>query len=104
MRLAVVLLVASLVFMAVAFVGYALILWDAFKTDLNQGFLCLCVPFYFLYYGLARSHHPRRKLILAVVVGAYCIATPLQYFAQRVEPPGEGSTEAGAEEPADSAS
>ena len=83
MRLPVVLLSISYVLMAVALVGYAIILWDAFKADLCQGYLCLCVPLYFLYYAFARSKHPRRRLVLLVVVAAYCIATPLQYVAYR---------------------
>jgi hypothetical protein len=71
----------SYVFMVVSFVGYVIILWDAFMTDVSQGYLCLCVPFYFLYYAFARSRHPRRRLLLVLVVGSYCIAMPLQYLA-----------------------
>ena len=81
MRLDAVLVSISYALMAVAFIGYAIILWDAFMTDLSQGYLCLCVPFYFLYYAFARSRHPRRRLLLVLVVGSYCIAMPLQYLA-----------------------
>jgi hypothetical protein len=81
MSLAVVLTGTSYVFMAAAFVGYALILWDAFNRDACQGFMCLCIPFYFLYYAFARSAHPRRRLLLVLVLGGYGIAFPLQHLA-----------------------
>ena len=77
------LLLVSLAFMAVALAGYALILVDAFRTDASQGLLCLFFPFYFLYFALARSRHPRRRVLVAVVVGAYLVAAPALYLAQR---------------------
>ena len=48
----------------VALVCSIIILIHAFKASVGQGFLCLCIPFYILYYAFARFEHPKKNLIL----------------------------------------
>ena len=57
-------------------VGYALylvclvcsiiILIHAFKESVAQGLLCLCIPFYILFYAFAKFQHPQKTLIIAL--------------------------------------
>ena len=49
----------------VALVCSIIILIHAFKASLGQGFLCLCIPFYILYYAFARFEHPKKNVIIA---------------------------------------
>lgn len=63
----------------VAFVCGIIILISAFQEDVIQGVLCLCVPFYALYYAIVRFQHEKKMLILggwlgATVLGAICMA------------------------------
>ncbi len=51
-----------------------LILIHAFKASVGQGFLCLCIPFYVLYYAFARFEHEKKNLIIAVWLGAGILA------------------------------
>ena len=46
-----------------------IILIAAFQEDITQGLLCFCVPFYGLYYGVARFEHEYKTVILAVWLG-----------------------------------
>ena len=51
----------------VSLVCAIIILIDAFtKGGALQGILCLCVPFYILYYAFAKFEHPKKQLIIAV--------------------------------------
>lgn len=50
----------------VGFVCALIILIHAFKASVGQGFLCLCIPFYILYYAFARFDHPKKNLIITV--------------------------------------
>jgi translocator protein len=50
-----------------------IILIHAFKASVGQGLLCLCIPFYVLYYAFARFEHPKKNLILAVWLGSFII-------------------------------
>ena len=54
-----------------------LILIHAFKASVGQGFLCLCIPFYILYYAFARFQHEKKNLIIAVWLGAGILAAIL---------------------------
>lgn len=49
----------------VSFVISIIILIHAFQTSVGQGFLCLCIPFYVLYYAFARFQHPKKNVLLA---------------------------------------
>jgi len=50
----------------VALVCSIIILIHAFKASVGQGLLCLCIPFYILYYAFARFEHEKKNLILIV--------------------------------------
>lgn len=50
----------------VALVCSIIILIHAFKASIGQGLLCLCIPFYILYYAFARFQHEKKNLILIV--------------------------------------
>lgn len=49
----------------VSFVISIMILIHAFQASVGQGLLCLCIPFYILYYAFARYQHPKKNLLLA---------------------------------------
>lgn len=51
-----------------------IILIHAFKASVGQGFLCLCIPFYILYYAFARFEHEKKNLILGVWLGAWVLS------------------------------
>ena len=63
-----------------AFAAAIIILIDAFKASTGQGFLCLCIPFYILYYGFARFQHEKKNLILGVLIGSW-VLTMILYGA-----------------------
>ncbi|MBI2897637.1 MAG: hypothetical protein HYY06_29025 [Deltaproteobacteria bacterium] len=58
----------------VAAVFGIILLINAFKTDTTQGILCLCVPFYALYWAFAKFTHPKKGLIIAGWLGAAVLA------------------------------
>ena len=43
-----------------------IILIDAFKTEVIKGVLCLCVPFYILYYAFTQFENDNKGVIIAV--------------------------------------
>ena len=54
----------------VSFICAIIILVHAFtKGGVLQGFLCLCIPFYILYYAFARFEHPKKNQILIGLLG-----------------------------------
>ena len=57
-----------------AFACSIIILIHAFKASVGQGFLCLCIPFYILYYAFARFEHEKKNLILGVWIGAWVLS------------------------------
>ncbi len=65
-------------FLLIGFVGWIFIIIHAFKTSVGQGFLCLCVPFYILYYAFAKFQHPKKGLIIALFLAGYGIGATLQ--------------------------
>lgn len=61
-----------------SFVCAIIILIHAFsKGGMLQGFLCLCIPFYILYYGFAKFEHEKKNLILGVWIGAIVLQVVL---------------------------
>ena len=68
----------SYVFFAITAVAEIIILIHAFKTSVGQGFLCLCVPFYILYYAFAKFQHPKKGLIIALFLVGYGVGATLQ--------------------------
>ena len=64
-------------FYLAALVCSIIILIHAFKASVGQGFLCLCIPFYILYYAFARFEHEKKNLILGVWIGAWVLCVIL---------------------------
>ena len=60
--------VAGLLYL-VSIVISIMILIHAFQASVGQGFLCLCVPFYVLYYAFAKFQHPKKNVLLAAWLG-----------------------------------
>ena len=52
-----------------AFVCSIIILIAAFKDETVKGILCLCVPFYILYYVFTGFKHEKKGLIIGVSLG-----------------------------------
>jgi hypothetical protein len=73
----------ALVFDLVGIVCAIIILIHAFKNGgALQGILCLCVPFYILYYMFAKFEHPKKNLIIAGYFGGFIIAVVLTIMAR----------------------
>ena len=61
----------------VAFVCSVIILIAAFKESVAQGFLCLCIPFWVLYFAFAKFEHPKKTIILGVWLGSAVLGSVL---------------------------
>jgi len=68
--LAVILYIAS-------FVCSLIILIHAFNTEMVKGLLCLCLPFYVLYYAFTQYYSENKGLILGVWLGGNVLASIL---------------------------
>ena len=55
-----------------------MILIHAFKESAVQGLLCLCVPFYILYYAIVKFEHEKKGLILGIWLGGSFVGGFLQ--------------------------
>ena len=72
----------ALVFNLVAFVCAIIVLIHAFKNGgALQGILCLCVPFYIIYYMFAKFEHEKKNLIIGGYFGGVIVALALQFMA-----------------------
>jgi len=61
----------------VTFVCSIVILIAAFKESVGQGFLCLCIPLYILYFAFAKFEHDKKTLILGVWLGSGVVGAAL---------------------------
>ncbi|MGH9669643.1 MAG: hypothetical protein ACRD3A_05975 [Terriglobales bacterium] len=69
----------SVVLYFVALVCWVIILIHAFKNGgALRGILCLCVPFYIIYYMFAKFEHERKYLIIGGYFGGFIIGRLLQ--------------------------
>lgn len=60
-------------------VGALIILTAAFRNDgVGTGFLCLCIPFYILYYAAARYTSERKAIVLAIYFGGLLLQVVAQ--------------------------
>jgi len=59
-------------------VCWVVILIAAFQEEVIQGILCFCVPFYILYYALARYQGDKKGLLIAVGLGGGIVGGILQ--------------------------
>ncbi len=71
---------------------YALVLLHAFQRSVGTGFMVLCIPFYFLYYGFSQFEHRQKGLVLAGALGGLVLGVVLRDLGLRVlaggAPPG----------------
>jgi len=65
------------IFALIGLVGNIIILIHAFKSSVGEGFLCLCVPCYILYYMFAKFEHPKKGLVIAAALGGNIIGNVL---------------------------
>jgi hypothetical protein len=65
-------------------VGGVWLMIEAFRDEALQGVLCLCVPFYALYFGFARLHSPSKPLILTMWLGGGIVGNALLFAARAV--------------------
>ena len=70
--------IIGLVCVLAALVCHIIILIGAFQEDVTQGLLCLCVPFYILYFAFARYENEKKGLIIAIWLGGAIIGKILQ--------------------------
>jgi hypothetical protein len=74
-----VLMIAGLACLLAAAVCGLIILIAAFQEDATQGLLCLCIPFYILYYGFARYESEHKPIILGIWIGGAILGNVLQF-------------------------
>lgn len=73
----------GMVFYLVALVCWVIILIHAFKNGgALQGILCLCVPFYILYYMFAKFEHEKKNLIIGGYLAGFIIGAVLMVMSQ----------------------
>ena len=73
--------ILSFVFLLAGFVGGIIILVGAFRESVGQGLLCLCIPFYILYFAFAKFESEKKGLIIAIWLGGSIIGNILQVMA-----------------------
>jgi translocator protein len=65
----IVLLAIGGLFSIVGLVCNIIVLIHAFKESVSQGFLCLCVPCYILYYMFTKFEHEKKGMIIGGALG-----------------------------------
>jgi hypothetical protein len=75
------LLVPGLLFLLVSVGCYALVLGHAFGRSVGTGFMVLCIPFYFPFYGFSQFEHRHKGLILAGALGGFVLGVVLRAMA-----------------------
>ena len=76
-----VLLIAGIAFAIVGLVCNIIVLIDAFKSSVGEGFMCLCIPCYILFFMFTKFEHPQKTLIIAGSIGGSVIGNVLVRFA-----------------------
>ncbi len=71
----------ALVCILASFVCGIIILVAAFQEDVVQGLLSLCVPFYILYYAIARFESDNKALIIAIWLVGGIVGNVLRFVA-----------------------
>ena len=74
----------SLICAIAAFVCSIIILIAAFSDEFVKGLLCLCLPFYILYYAFTWFNHEKKGLIIGVWLGGGILNVLLQLAANAV--------------------
>ena len=71
-------MILGVAFYLVGFVCWVIILIHAFKEGgALQGILCLCVPFYVLYYAFAKFAHEKKNMIIGGFLGGFVVGAAL---------------------------
>jgi hypothetical protein len=81
-----VLTILSVIFGLVSLVGAIWLLVEAFKEDMAQGLLTLCVPCYAFYYAFARLDSPYKGTIIGLWLGGMAGNIVCQAAAAALEP------------------
>ena len=71
----------GLICLLASFVCSIIILVAAFQEDVVQGLLSLCVPFYILYYAIARYESENKAMIIVIWLAGGIIGNILQFVA-----------------------
>ncbi|MBN80679.1 MAG: hypothetical protein CMJ70_11120 [Planctomycetaceae bacterium] len=79
--MAIIFLLLAMVLGLASFVCGIIILINAFQQDVTKGFLCLCIPFYVLYFAFALFDHEKKGLVLGLWLGGSIGASVLQVMA-----------------------
>jgi len=61
------------IFSIIALVCNIIILIHAFKSSVGEGFMCLCIPCYILYYMFSKFEHEHKTLIIVGSLGGNLI-------------------------------
>ena len=67
--MAVALMILGTLLGILSWIGLIWLVVEAFRGDVRDGWLCLCVPLYVLYFAFTRFENPRRRSILALWLG-----------------------------------
>ncbi len=70
------------IFSLVALVCNIVVLVHAFKSSVGQGFMCLCIPCYSLYYMFAKFEHPKKPMIIGGSLGGSIVGNVLMRLGQ----------------------
>lgn len=65
-------------------VCYFVILIAGFNDGAGKGLLCLCLPFYILYYAFAEFNHEKQGVIIGVWIGGGVLNGLLRLAANAV--------------------
>ena len=65
------------IFALVGLVCNIIILIHAFKQSVGQGFMCLCIPCYILYYMFTKFEHEKKGLIIGGALGGNILGNVL---------------------------
>ena len=82
--MALVIMGLAAIFSILSLICSIIILIHAFKSSVGEGFMCLCIPCYILYYAFAKFEHEKKGLIIAGRLGSGVINGILQGIAGAV--------------------
>jgi benzodiazapine receptor len=70
------------IFCLVSLVCNIVVLIHAFKASTGQGFMCLCIPCYSLYYMFTKFEHPKKALVIGGSLGGSIIGNVFMRLGQ----------------------
>ena len=72
------------IFAIVGLVCNIIILIHAFKQSVGQGFMCLCIPCYILYYMFTKFEHEKKGLIIGGALGGNILGNVLSQVGANI--------------------